>query len=58
MSWEDAIIAAKHRAKEIGVAYAVRWPLGHSTVEDRKPLLRNRDCKMLECFEDGKEQHA
>ena len=57
-TWADAIIAAKKRAKEIGVAYAVQWPLGHYTVEDRKPLLRNRDFRVLECFANGGEQHA
>ena len=57
-TWADAVIAAKKRAKETGVAYAVQWPLGHYTVEDRKPLLRNCDFKVLEFFADGKEQHA
>lgn len=57
-TWADAVIAAKHRAEKTGVAYAVRWPLGHYTVEDRKPSLRTREFRVLECFEDGTEQHA
>lgn len=30
-TFADAVIAAKHRAKAIGFAYAVEWPLGHCT---------------------------
>lgn len=58
-TWEDTVIGAKRRAKVIGVAaYAVRWPLGHFTVEDRKPSLRDQNFRVLECFENGSEQLA
>ena len=57
-TWEDTVTGAKHRAKVIGVAYAIRWPLGHFTVEDRKPSLRDQNFRVLECFENGSEQLA
>lgn len=57
-TWEDTIVGAHHRAKVIGVAYAVRWPVGRFSVEYRKPLLRNQNFRLLECFDDGREQLA
>jgi hypothetical protein len=29
--------------------YAIRWPLGHSTVEVRKPSLRSAQMRVLCC---------
>ena len=54
-TWEDCVIQAKHRAKQIGVAYAVKWKLGHYTVEDRKPSLRGSCEKVIECWDNGSE---
>ena len=47
--FNDAVIAAHHQAKKDGCAYAVQWPLGHSTVEARKPSLRDRPVRVIEC---------
>lgn len=57
-TFADAISAAKRRAKEIGFAYAVEWPLGHFTCEDRKPSLRDSRCRVIECDERGMERYA
>ena len=56
-NWYDALIAAKARARlnNLGYAFAVRWPLGHCTVEDRKPSLRTREMKVIECLASGEE---
>ena len=51
--FNDAIIAAHNQAKKDGYAFAVQWPLGHSTVEARKPSLRNQRMRVIECREDG-----
>lgn len=47
-TFADALSAAKRRAEEIGFAYAVEWPLGHFTCEDRKPSLRDQRCRVVE----------
>ena len=39
---------------ECGYAYAVQWPLGHCTVEFRKPSLRDQRMRVIECS-DGRE---
>lgn len=56
--WIETVLAAKKLAKQIGVAYAVQWPSGILTVENRKPMLRSHDMKVIECLENGTEQHA
>ncbi len=56
--FNDAIIAAHHMAKKNGYAFAVRWPIGHSTVEAYKPSLRTREMKVIECRQDGSEVFA
>lgn len=50
-AWYGTILAAKERARRNnqGYAFAVQWPDGHCTVEDRKPLLRSREMRVLEC---------
>lgn len=55
--WYDAVIGAKARARlnGLGYAFAVQWPLGHFTVEDRKPSLRSQNMRVLECTCDGRE---
>lgn len=55
----DALIAAhRHsRAVECGYAFAVQWPLGHCTVEYKKPLLRDPRMKVILC-ENGHEAFA
>jgi hypothetical protein len=52
----DAIIAAHKQSGQVtsGYAYAVQWPLGHCTVEYRKPLLRDQRTTVIECA-DGRE---
>jgi hypothetical protein len=47
----DATIAAHRQSRMVacGVAYAVRWPLGHCTVEFRKPSLRDQRMTVVEC---------
>ena len=47
----DAIIAAHRQSRmvEANVAYAVQWPLGHYTVEFRKPTLRDQRMRVIEC---------
>lgn len=59
-TWEDTVMAAKTRARanERGYAYAVQWPDKHFTVEDNRPLLRNRDFRVLECDDMGTEYWA
>lgn len=57
-TFADAVIAAKYRAKEIGFAYAVEWPLGHFTCEDRKPSLRDARCRVIELDNRGMERFA
>ncbi len=54
----EALSAAKRRAKEIGFAYAVEWPLGHCTCEDRKPMLRDSRCRVIEVDANGMEHFA
>jgi hypothetical protein len=56
--FNDAIIAAHNQAKKDGYAFAVQWPSGHSTVEARKPSLRNQRMRVIECREDGSEVFA
>ena len=52
-SFNDAVIAAHRQSRmvECGYAYAVQWPLGHCTVEFRKPLLRDPRMRVIECSE-------
>lgn len=48
--FNDAVIAAQRDARSNGAAmYAVQWPLGHSTVEVRKPSLRSAQMKVWCC---------
>jgi hypothetical protein len=53
----DCVVAAHSEAKknEFGYAFAVKWPLGHCTVETRKPSLRSHQMKVIECRKDGSE---
>ena len=59
-NWYDAVIATKARARlnGRGYAFAVQWPDGHCTVEDRKPSLRSRDMRVMECDCTGAEYLA
>ena len=52
----DAIIAAHRHSRMVGIgrAFAVKWPLGHCTVEYRTPSLRDQRMKVV-CCEDGHE---
>jgi hypothetical protein len=44
------ISAHRHsRMVECGYSYAVQWPLGHCTVEYRKPSLRDQRMRVVEC---------
>lgn len=57
--FNEAIVAAHALAKTAGYAFAVKWPPGHSTVEyPSKPMLRNRDMRVIECRADGSEVFA
>ena len=58
-NFSAAIIAAHRQSRAVssGVAYAVQWPLGHCTVEYRKPSLRDQRMKVIECC-DGRESLA
>lgn len=48
--FNEAVIAAQRDARSNGFAmYAIRWPLGHSTVEVRKPSLRSAQMRVLCC---------
>lgn len=55
----DAIIAAHRHSRmvECGYAFAMQWPLGHCTVEYKKPSLRDQRMKVILC-ENGKESLA
>lgn len=55
-TFSDAVIAAHRQSRQVAanVAYAVQWPLGHNTVEFRKPSLRDNRMKVVECS-DGRE---
>lgn len=59
-NWYDALIGAKARARlnGAGYAFAVQWPAGHCTVEDRKPSLRSQQMRVVECTCDGRENLA
>lgn len=57
-TWEDALVAAKRRAKQIGFAYAVQWPTGNITCEDRKPSLRDQRFRVIEVDDTGLERLA
>ena len=50
-NFNDALIAAHRHSRmvECGYAYAVQWPLGHCTVEYRKPSLRDQRMRVVEC---------
>ena len=50
-SFSDAVIAAHRQSREVavGYAFAVQWPLGHCTVEFRKPMLRDQRMRVIEC---------
>ena len=56
-TWIDTVSAAKSRAKSNGngYAFAVQWPAGHFTVEDRKPSLRAPGMRVLDCDTEGHE---
>ena len=58
-NFNDALIAAHRHSRmvECGYAYAVQWPLGHCTVEFRKPSLRDQRMRVIECS-DGREMLA
>jgi hypothetical protein len=58
--WYGVLIAAKARSRlnGLGYAFAVQWPAGHCTVEDRKPSLRNQQMRVVECTCDGRENLA
>lgn len=58
--WYDALISAKARSRlnSLGYAFAIQWPGGHCTVEDRKPSLRNQQMRVVECTCDGRENLA
>jgi hypothetical protein len=46
----DAILAAHALARLKGRAmYAIQWPLGHWTVDERKPSLRNQQMQVICC---------
>lgn len=53
-TWMDTLCAAhrRSRANGLGYAFAVKWPTGICTVEDRKPLVRSRDMRVVECRAD------
>ena len=55
-NFNDALIAAHRQSRmvECRCAYAVQWPLGHCTVEFRKPSLRDQRMRVVECS-DGRE---
>ena len=56
-NFNDALIAAHRQSRMVekcGYAYAVQWPLGHCTVEFRKPSLRDQRMRVVECC-DGRE---
>lgn len=59
-TFTDALLAAKRHARmvECGYAFAVQWPLGHCTVEYRKPSLRNQHMRVVCCDDKGGEQLA
>jgi hypothetical protein len=50
-SLDEAVIAAHRHSRmvECGYAYAVQWPLGHISVEFRKPSLRDPRMRVIEC---------
>lgn len=54
-TFADALIAAHRHSRmvECGYAFAVKWPLGHCTVEFRKPSLRDQRMKVI-CCADGR----
>jgi hypothetical protein len=54
-TFNDALIAAHRQAKIVACeyAFAVQWPLGHCTVEFRKPSLRDQRMRVVECRADG-----
>jgi hypothetical protein len=58
-TFSDAILAAHRESRQAacGYAFAVQWPLGHSTVEVRKPSLRDQRMKVV-CCEGGTEKLA
>lgn len=58
--WYAALIAAKARSRlnGLGYAFAVQWPAGHCTAEDRKPSLRSPNMRVVECTSDGRENLA
>lgn len=57
--FNDAILAAHKASREnqLGYAFAIQWPLGHSTVETRKPSLRSAQMRVI-CCERGTETLA
>jgi hypothetical protein len=58
-TFADALIAAHRQSRmvERGIAYAVRWPLGHCTVEFVAPSLRDPSMRVV-CCQDGRETLA
>ena len=50
-TFDDAIIAAHRQSRTVatGTAYAVQWPLGHCTVEYKKPSLRDSRMRVVLC---------
>lgn len=56
MNKYEALIEARKIAKSTGIGYAVFWPNANVwTADTRKPSLRGRDTKIIECHENGKE---
>ena len=55
----DAIAAAHRQSRvlECGYAYVIQWKPDHYTVSLDKPLVRNRDTKIL-CCSQGREELA
>lgn len=54
-NWIDTLSAAKRQAQTNGqgYAFAVQWPAGHFTVEDRKPSLRQPGMRVEDVSADG-----
>lgn len=58
--WGEALCAAHRLAKQTarGIAYAIRWPAGHCTVEEKTPLIKDRSTRVVLVTASGEEQLA
>jgi hypothetical protein len=58
--WGEALCAAHRLAKQTarGIAYAIRWPAGHCTVEEKTPLIKDRSMRVVLVTASGEEQLA